>query len=482
MEDKNSIQENYKVLIDTIKESEEQLNMYRDILKNSYENDQMSFGRAKFLFDAYTKDEIKKMDNDIAEEALIKIRIPDKPLENTDELAETQLVKDWVKMILQQYYENKNVKDQVIDTEESEETETENDFEKVYEESKYDLIREVLMSLKDDFIALEESEKDVEELKSQMNSVVKEYHNYMCSPEYEEKRKKNIETLEKRIQELKENGKSYDHHEVAQMSKKIETMKNIINGSFILNRLKVNGKSEVSSIVKSYFDNKKSSYIIDRFKDKIIKVGFNKDTYRFFFNIEEKYLPEEYHVYNNLFLFIVMRFIAYININSEDDRSYVRSIVSSISKLIYEKYTEEYKEQFINTIKECLDYFEDYRDKFDKDNILHPNHPKRIEREKAKETEERNIFLKTLELNGYEITDELRNLPFDEFKTKCTEILDTMEKEKRNDAIGDISEFINKTKASNTEEIKKEETESTDDSCCNHCSPVECCNHCSPVE
>lgn len=472
MEEKNSIQENYKVMIDTIRESEEQLNMYRDILKNSYENDQISFGRAKFLFDAYTKAEIKKMDDDIAEEALIKIRIPDKPVENTEELAETQSVKDWVKLILQQYYDNKNAKDQVIDSEETEEATKENEFEKIYDESKYDLIREVLMSLKDDFIALTESEKDVEDLKSQMNDVVKEYHNYMCSPEYEEKRKKNVETLEKRIQELKENGKSYDHHEVAQMSKKIETMKNIIDGSFILNRLRANGKSEVSLIVKSYFDNKKSSYIIDRFKDKIIKVGFNKDTYRFFFNIEEKYLPEEYHVYNNLFLFIVMRFIAYININSEDDRSYVRSIISSISKLIYEKYTEESKEQFINSIKECLDYFEDYRNKFNEDNILHPNHPKRIEREKAKETEERNIFLKTLELNGYEITDELRNLPFDEFKVKCTEILNDIEKEKANDAFGDITEFINKTKStSNTEEIKKEEPESTNESGCNQCSP-----------
>ena len=46
-----------------------------------------------------------------------------------------------------------------------------------------------------------------------------------------------------------------------------------------------------------------------------------------------------------------MRFIAYININDDADRSYVRSIVSSISNLIYEKYNDTNKEKFINSIK-----------------------------------------------------------------------------------------------------------------------------------
>ena len=143
----------------------------------------------------------------------------------------------------------------------------------------------------------------------------------MSSPEYEQKQIENIKRLNERIVSLREDKEKMNNFEINKIQKKIDTLEKIINGSFITERLDKLGTKEVESIVKTYFNNNKSAYIIERFKNKIEKVGFNSSTYRFFFNIEEKYLPEEYHVYNNLYLFIVMRFIAYININDDADRS-----------------------------------------------------------------------------------------------------------------------------------------------------------------
>lgn len=457
--------QDYKVMVDMVKEAEEQLNIYRDIVKNSYEADNISFGRSKFLFDAYTQEELRKMDDDVAKEALLKIRIPFGPMDMKN-VPDIESDEDWIKDICSQHYESKNTIDKNLDPENlSDHDEKENDvapFEEVYPTEKFNLIREVLVKLKEDFVSLEESENNVKELKDETEKVLNEYSNYMCSPEYEQKQIENIKRLNERIVSLREDKEKMNTFEINKIQKKIDTLEKIINGSFITERLDKLGTKEVESIVKTYFNNNKSAYIIERFKNKIEKVGFNSSTYRFFFNIEEKYLPEEYHVYNNLYLFIVMRFIAYININDDADRSYVRSIVSSISKLIYEKYNDTNKEKFINSIKKCLDYFEDYKERFEKDNILHPNHPRRIERDEKKKKEERAIMLKTLELNKYPITKELTNMDLDDLKKEYTRILDEIENSKKDKEIGDINEFIQKNKKVQTSsfygDIKKHES------------------------
>ena len=54
--------------------------------------------------------------------------------------------------------------------------------------------------------------------------------------------------------------------------------------------------------------------------------------------------------------------------------------------LVYNRfYSEDVREIFLSTIRTFLDQFEDVREIFDEKNILHPNHPYRIQKEKERE-------------------------------------------------------------------------------------------------
>lgn len=419
----------YKVMMDMLNEAKEQYQMFKDLLQNGYLEDDISLTRTEFLFNAYSVEDIESMDDEISKEMLEKIRIPFKENEEKPSMDE------WVRTLCNNYYEG------VIRTDDMED-----EFESYYEKNYGSMIRSILVQMKKDVSSLEKSKEDIDKLEKESNDVMEEYMNYMCSTEYEERRKEKIE-------ELKEKLKSCEDENASSIKKMLRDVEKAYDLSFLTERLEKEPKKEAMNIVNTFFDSKRSIYIMDRCKEKLSKIGFNKEVYRFFFNIEENYLPEKYHVYNNLFLFHVMRYISYININSKSDRSFVRSIISSISKLIYEKYNDEQRAAFIEKIENILSYFEDYHDKFERDNFLHPNHPRRLEKDREHEQEEREMMIKTLLINKVNdmTEEEYRELPINELKEIYKEKLKEVEEKEKKDKVKDLEDFIVKTKPSGVE-------------------------------
>ena len=451
MKEMKSQQSDYKVMLDMIKDAKEQYDMYKGLLRDGYRHDDISLSRAQFLFDAYTLEDIKEMDDDIAKEMLEKVRIPEKP-ENVDEEDEVtrQTDDEWVKGLCKDYYEsskhNENsddLADDMLSIMENE-NETSDDFETEYESHYGDMVRAILLQMKKDISSLKDSETDIKKLEDESSEVTTEYMNYMCSPEFEERKHEHIADLKSKLETID------DEIERKKMEKMISDVEKSYDLSFLLDRLKENPKREAMNIVNTFFDDKRSSYILSRCKEKLPKIGFNVDVYRFFFNIEENYLPEKYHVYNNLFLFCVMRFISYANINSKTDCSFVRAIISSMSKLIYEKFSEGKRDEFISLIEEVLSYFEDYKEKFERDNFLHPNHPRRIEKDREHERDERKLMVDTLTLNDVEA--DFESMSTDDLKDFYKKTLDEIKEKKEKEKVKDLEEFIEKTKKEDSEE------------------------------
>lgn len=433
----------YKVMVDMLNEAKEQYELFKNLLEDGYKQDEISLTRSKFLFSAYSLSDIDTMDDELSKEMLEKIRIPLSPELDTNEpeLKDSTTVEDkeskdsirkdmdeWVYSLCEDYY-NASIKN---------ENDSNESFESYYKENYGIIIRSILSQMKKEVSSLEDSENDIKKLEDETSEVATEYMNFMCSPEFEERKYEQLTNLKSKLETIE------DEVEYKKMEKMISSIEKVYDLSFLTARLKRDPMKEAMSIVNTFFDDKRSSYVLSRCKEKLSKIGFNENIYRFFFNIEENYLPEEYHVFNNLFLFCVLRFISYININSKTDCSFARAIISSMSKLIYEKFTDKKREEFILFIEDVLSYFNDYHDKFERDNLTQPNHPRRIEKDKEHEKEEREMMIKTLKLNNIEA--EFESMDSSELKEFYKKTLDEIEDAKEKEKIKDLEEFIKKTK------------------------------------
>ena len=292
-------------------------------------------------------------------------------------------------------------------------------------------------------------------LRADANKAIEEYTNYITSPEYIEKKKK-------RLAELKEMAeKETNEVEKKKVQKLIDSMEATYTLSFLFTRFDKIGKDECESVIKTYFDNARSRYVIDRYISKCKGLGFNPDIYKYFFNIEEKFLDEKYHIFNNLFLYYAMRFIAYSDVNNQNEKMYCHALINNMTNLLYHKFpTQDDEDTFKALIMKVLDNFEYARDYFDKNNITHPKHPSRIERDKEQEKE----FMEVLKFNITERCKELDvETPDTQGKTieelrKILEDLDNEEEEQIKIMIPDIEVIHNE----NTEDVIDSEAVVTD--------------------
>lgn len=330
----------YQVMLDMIKELEEQSTYYTDLLKTDLTDEGYNVQLIDFIFQRYAD----KKDELLADDELLK-QISTKFYTGEDEF-------------------------------------TLGDF-------KYNITKIY------DVISIKE---ETNKLRNDADVVINDYVNYLTSPEYQEKKKK-------RIIDMKEKAEA----ETDDVAKKkilrlVDAMESTMSLSFLFTRLNLLGEKEKDNILKTFFDDKRSGYVIEKYKGKASKVGFNPNVYKYFFNLEEKFLDEEYHVYNNLYLFFVMRYIAYADAYNKEDRMYCQSIFNNMANLIYHKFTTEDDENnFKNVMCAFLDYFKDDYEYFEKYNFTHPKHPRRIEKDKEHEKEIHNILITNIK----KLTDDL---------------------------------------------------------------------------
>ena len=90
---------------------------------------------------------------------------------------------------------------------------------------------------------------------------------------------------------------------------------------------------------------------MEKFRIRIKRLGYDENTYKMFFNIEEMFLPEEYYPMNNMFLFVAMRFISYADTNNKNDAMFCSSLLIKMYNLVYHRFSTPEEELKKNSAK-----------------------------------------------------------------------------------------------------------------------------------
>ena len=287
-----------------------------------------------------------------------------------------------------------------------------------------------------------EVENEYKKIQADSNDILNDYAEFLSS-------EKVIAARKARLERMKELAKSETNEtKRREMEKKIRYMEMTQSLDFIFTRLDTFGDKEKKNVINAFFDDKRGSYVINRYKDKIVKFGFDVNLYKYFFNLEENFLSEEYHPFNNLFLFYYMRFVAYSDPYKEEDKLYVQSLTSAIANLIYHRFPKDKKEtddsaidesnvnaaeqRFIKILEKFASFFEDQREYFFENNTMRPGHPIREEMTAKREMERKAELIKKMsELNitGYDENMSANELQ-EYFNSKLDEVIEQQKKER----------------------------------------------------
>lgn len=262
----------------------------------------------------------------------------------------------------------------------------------------YDFCRHALSSIKDSLINIKKLERDRDTLSMNMKEIEDNYFNYVNTKEYKENKLKKIEEMEKEAENETDSVKK------GQILRNLEYMKNAETLKFLTEYTDEKGQRAVDNIADVYFNHQRSSLVMKKFAVRIPKLGYNKDIYKFFFNLEENFLPEEYHAFNNLFLFHVMRTISFMDVDSKRDNLYASAILVKLYNLVYHKFgNQESEDEFVEFICKFDDLFmEKWKDKFEADNVTNPKHPERIKKDEEAAKRKRMMTIAELKNRGIE--------------------------------------------------------------------------------
>lgn len=288
--------------------------------------------------------------------------------------------------------------------------------------------RNALLELRETALEVESCELSRIDLCREMANSKSEQEKYFHSKEFKEKRMKTLSELQKSAEAEEDSAQKRN------ALKKLEMIRNSDTLNFLFSRFNEFKEKEIESIAYGFLNGKKFEYIWKKYETNAKRLNILPDTIKRFYNMEETFLHESYHPFNNLFLFIVIRFIAYMDAYNKRDVLYANSLIVKCDHLVYHRFdsTEE-EEEFKYVMKTILNNFmtDHYIDLFTKENTTYPLHPVRI----AKDEKENQIiferFMETLkhELNSTDIMQYLNNdVSIDNMK-KC---LDNMYQEKLN--------------------------------------------------
>lgn len=242
-----------------------------------------------------------------------------------------------------------------------------------------------------------------------------------------------VEALQKQLKD------EPDPVKQAQIQKMLDTVRKTEDLSFLTERIVKIGDNEVRNIINTFFNAKRSSLIMDKFRIRIKRLGYDENTYKMFFNIEEMFLPEEYYPMNNIFLFVAMRYISYADTNNKNDALFCSSLLIKMYNLVYHRFsTPEEEKEFINQIKHVDDYFVPYTETLEEKNVTSPNHPARQEAHRENEARLRESLCNAIHEHGEELTDDVIKMSVPELK-KYLESIVASEKVAKE---GEIDRFV----------------------------------------
>ena len=285
----------------------------------------------------------------------------------------------------------------------------------------------VMKEIKELQMNLYSAEQESAKLKGQSQDILNDYFEYLSSPEVVEARRRRLE----KMKELAE--AETDEYQKYKMVNMIKSMEQADSMDFIFKRFYEDATRESRLVVECFFDEKRGSYIIDRYKRKVAKFGFDENLYKYFFNLEENFLSEKYHAFNNLFLFYYMRFIGYADPYDKTDKLFVQSITSAIANMVYHKFNSKTEEQkFIHIIEKFEDYFMDRYDYFIENNTTRPGHPVRLQASAKYEADQKSRLVAKMDelgITGYSESMTAKEM-YEFFNAKMDEMLEEQRKAK----------------------------------------------------
>ena len=247
------------------------------------------------------------------------------------------------------------------------------------------------------------------DIDKELQNAMSDYNAYISSDEMKKREENQLKDLREKVELEKDQVKK------AAYKKKLDIIESSRTFDFMYERMESLQSKEIDNIVASFFDKRRSNYIIDRYSNRIKKLGLNSEIYKKLLDIESLFLGDDYYPFNNLFLFIMLRFIAYADVYSDKDSLYCQSILINVSKLKYHKFdSDSDKQLMIALIRKVDDYFMDYKDIFIEKNVTNPLSEYRINAEKER-TEKSIQNLKEF-MSEYELEYD-ENLSFNENAT-----------------------------------------------------------------
>lgn len=263
-----------------------------------------------------------------------------------------------------------------------------------------------------------QSKQEYEDIEKAYGEMLDEQWSLRNSKEHRQHMLDDLDTLKKQADLVT------DEIEKKKILHKIEIMEASISLEFILTRIQTVTKKEHDKVMEQFFNEKEGSYTMERCASRIKKFGYEKEWYKYFFNLEEHYLPEEYYPFNNLFLFGMMRFIAYADPYSKEDQIYVKALINSLTGLIYHKLDSEVEERIIDLIKKYDDFYKEDLEYFKENNTTHPNHPIRIQYSQKNEADRKEALIKAMVSMQIPVPDD--TMTADEMQKYYNEKLEEM--------------------------------------------------------
>lgn len=327
------------------------------------------------------------------------------------------------------------------------ESKKDNTASETYEETSKKR-RETLLTIYDESEEYIRMLYDREKVHHQVEDAKNDYVKYLESDEYKAKKQENLDKLHQLMEDAKTDEERAHYQDV------ISTLKSAEKLEFIFCRFNLFGDAEIDNIAENFFDKRRVKYIEDKYITKMTKLGFKNASVAHLTRIEETFLGEGFAPYNNLFLFIAMRYVAYSDLSDKKNAQFISSLILKLNKLVYHKLGDD-ENEMVEVIRAVDEKFVGMRDRFANSN---PYYTKRamIFEEMRKSIlnwySENNLTLP--EGNEAMTADELREKAL--YDMKRVDVINWLDKyEIKHDKDSDLESLV-KIKESILDEKRKE--------------------------
>lgn len=251
-----------------------------------------------------------------------------------------------------------------------------------------------MVAIKKSVDIIEEMRAKMEEIDTECQNFVVAYRKYLQSDEYREEKQRVKDELKEKI------AVETDPYKKSKLTEQLDVMESSDTLSFIFDDF-IKDKNNIKNFTDIFFNDKKSEYIIERLNGKLKRFNLPTGFYKEFLYLEERYLDEMYHPFNNVFVFYVIRFISFADPSSKRDQMFIYSILTNLTNLFYNTFeSDERRDEFLTIVKAFLFMFMEHYEEFVEQNITHPTHPVRLEREKEHDALVRAKMIKRITESG----------------------------------------------------------------------------------